>query len=56
MNQYFFAVLVCVSNKEPIAVSDFDGLYLKNCFEIYKKQLVAQLKLNKIKSSCVESN
>ena len=28
-----FALLVCASYKEPVAVTDFDRLYLKNCFE-----------------------
>ena len=54
-----FTVIVCASHKEPVAVTDFDRLYLKNSFElleICKKHLVACIKLFKIKSSYEKSD
>ena len=36
MKLSFFAFLVCAFNKEPIELSDFDLLYLKNYFELSK--------------------
>ena len=31
-----FTVLVCASHKEPLVVTNFDRLYLKNYFEFKK--------------------
>ena len=31
-----FAVLVCTFHKEPIETSEFDPLYLKNYFELFR--------------------
>ena len=36
MKLSFFAFLVCAFHKEPIELSDFDLLYLKNYFEFLK--------------------
>ena len=36
MKLSIFAILVCTFHKEPIELSDFDLLYLKNYFEFLK--------------------
>ena len=36
MKLSFSAILVCAFHKEPIELSDFDPLYLKNYFEFIK--------------------
>ena len=49
MKQSIFELLVCTFNQEPIKDTNFDCLYLKTYFEIFKtiKFPIAQIKLNK---------
>ena len=54
MKLSFFAFLVCAFNKEPIELSGFDLLYIKNYFEFLravKKQLVCKYKIYKSSTS-----